>query len=160
MMARRPESMPFDAKTMARFWSKVDIRGPDECWPWTGARTGNGYGAMKIKGKMVSTHRLAAGLEEGDARFGLHSCDNEPCCNPTHLRPGSQLENRQDCVRKNRQAKGRRIRTAILSDELIPAIRGDERAAHLVGERFGISKSTVWQIRARKTWRHVPEIRT
>ena len=27
-----------------RFWSKVDIRGDNECWPWTAYRNPSGYG--------------------------------------------------------------------------------------------------------------------
>lgn len=29
-----------------RFWSKVDVRGPDDCWEWRGARNLKGYGTM------------------------------------------------------------------------------------------------------------------
>lgn len=28
---------------LERFWTKVDVRGPDECWPWLAAIT-DGYG--------------------------------------------------------------------------------------------------------------------
>ena len=32
-----------------RFWSRVDIRGPDECWPWTGSYPGvGGYGGFSF----------------------------------------------------------------------------------------------------------------
>lgn len=24
--------------TERRFWAKIDCHGPDECWPWVGAR--------------------------------------------------------------------------------------------------------------------------
>lgn len=37
----------------------------------------------------------------------MHTCDNPACCNPNHLRLGTQLENIQDCVRKDRRYKGK-----------------------------------------------------
>ena len=37
--------------TRARFWAKVDVCGPDECWPWMAGLSGNGYGRFKLDGK-------------------------------------------------------------------------------------------------------------
>lgn len=34
-----------DEKTIARFWTKVEKRGPNECWEWKAARV-QGYGAL------------------------------------------------------------------------------------------------------------------
>jgi hypothetical protein len=42
----------------ARFWSHVDRRGDDECWPWTGG-TRNGYGRFKMGTGTVTAHRWA-----------------------------------------------------------------------------------------------------
>jgi len=87
-----------------RFWSHVDVRGPDECWPWKACRHGQGYGIFKMTtGVWKKAHRVAYFLTHGtwpDAV--LHSCDNPPCCNPRHLSAGTQLLNVAD-----RHAKGR-----------------------------------------------------
>ena len=48
-----------DEKTIARFWSKVDRGGPDECWEWRAYRMRNGYGQMGIGRKVYTAHRLA-----------------------------------------------------------------------------------------------------
>jgi hypothetical protein len=37
-----------------------------------------------------------------------HSCDNPPCCNPTHLFEGSTLDNIRDAAAKGRMALGKR----------------------------------------------------
>lgn len=90
-----------------RFWAKVQIGGPDECWPWTKAHNEHGYGLIRVAGKNVKAHRVAliqGGEDPGPSVKVLHSCDNPPCCNPGHLRFGSQRENVEDM-----HARGRRV---------------------------------------------------
>lgn len=70
-----------------RFWSKVDIRGPHECWPFKGSKDRDGYGRFwrRTSGsRFIRAHRLAlvlaAGLPTGEADLACHHCDNKPCC--------------------------------------------------------------------------------
>jgi hypothetical protein len=95
-------------KTPDRFWEKVRMIAPDECWVWTGAIGSDRYGKMKWRGKQWGTHRLAYTLANGEIPAGLHvchRCDNRVCCNPAHLFLGTALDNIRDCI-----AKGRFIR--------------------------------------------------
>jgi hypothetical protein len=82
-----------------RFWSKVDIAGPDECWPWTGHLRG-GYGRIKVSGRHVSAHRaafeLATGKSLAEQQQIDHRCFNRACCNPRHLRAVSHKQNREN----------------------------------------------------------------
>lgn len=43
----------------ARFWSHVDRRGPDECWPWTAYKDRWGYGYFRVEGRLRPVHRWA-----------------------------------------------------------------------------------------------------
>src|SRR5215475_897225 len=36
-----------------RFWLYVRKGGPNECWPWTGACDGNGYGCCRANGRQT-----------------------------------------------------------------------------------------------------------
>lgn len=103
-----------DEKTLARFWSKVDRRGDDECWPWTGGAHPRGYGRFTLQHpRTVAAHRfaweIANGREFPRGLNGCHRCDNPPCVNPAHIWPGTQAENLADMY-----AKGRRGRTTPL----------------------------------------------
>jgi hypothetical protein len=106
-----PELSPFHIKL---FWSRVQIDEENKCWLWLGARTSGrfGYGRFElITGRQVLAHRLAYGLTAGGipkARpFVLHSCDNPPCCNPCHLRAGTQKDNMQDKASRGRANRSR-----------------------------------------------------
>jgi hypothetical protein len=96
---------------MIRFWSKVDIRGPNECWPWKAYRTKKGYGRFSFNGrkdhKVVRANRCAFFLTHGYwPENGLHTCDNPPCCNPAHVYDGTPKQNTADMLSRGR-ARGR-----------------------------------------------------
>lgn len=97
-----------DDITAARFWSKVDKRGPDECWPWTGTRVRAGYGRIRIGDAQRPTAQVAWEIEHGEpfprGLIACHSCDNPPCSNQAHIWPGTHRQNYEDCVAKGRAA--------------------------------------------------------
>jgi len=43
--------------TEQRFWSKVDKRGPDECWPWTAASIPGGWGYFYLDRRPFPAYR-------------------------------------------------------------------------------------------------------
>ncbi len=91
-----------------RFWSKVAIRGIDDCWEWRAGRRPSGYGMFAHEGKIWGAHRFAFTLMIGEipeGKFVCHTCDNPPCCNPGHLVPGTARENAHDAAAKHRLAR-------------------------------------------------------
>jgi hypothetical protein len=92
-----------------RFWSKVDQRGPDECWPWIGGKSSRGYGYIKVGGRHVGAHRvllMLQGTELGAGAFACHTCDNPGCVNPRHVYAGDATSNNRDTVRRGRTNQG------------------------------------------------------
>ena len=80
-----------------RFWEKVNLGCPDDCWEWTASRLPKGYGQFGVaKGHQVYAHRFAYELVVGPIPTGLHIdhlCNNKSCCNPAHLEPVTPREN-------------------------------------------------------------------
>lgn len=148
----------YPAETIKRFWSKVAIGAPGECWPWSAGKFDNGYGAFSVGGKLVRAHRFAYGITHGPMpadQVGRHTCDNRPCCNPAHIVPGTQLENVEDRDSRGRQARGQQIHTSKLIAEVVLAIRADHRGHAPVARDYGVARSMVQRIRQRKAWSHV-----
>lgn len=95
-------------KDIQRFWSKVDIKGANDCWPWKAKSRGvNGYGLLKhFSGANIIASRISCFLAHGAPPYSgartLHSCDNPPCCNPQHLRWGTAKDNVEDAMKRKR----------------------------------------------------------
>lgn len=89
-----------------RFQAKVAVGLPDECWPWQGARNSDGYGNLTRDGKNKKAHRLVLEWKLGrpiaPGKCACHSCDNPPCCNPSHIWEGTHRENMLDGHAKDR----------------------------------------------------------
>jgi hypothetical protein len=102
--------MTKDIKEIAdRYWSKVNIGEPDECWEWTASKLLNGYGQFMLNGRPRTAHRIAWMLTHGpipDGMLVMHLYDNKACCNPAHLSLGTYADNTQDMVLKGRARGG------------------------------------------------------
>jgi hypothetical protein len=80
--------------TLERFWNKVDTSG--DCWLWTAAQNGTGYGTFKLDGKMVLAHRFVMECQIGVIPEGMvtdHLCRNRLCVRFDHLELVTQGEN-------------------------------------------------------------------
>ncbi len=114
--------MDFSPTLVVRFWKYVDVRGPDECWPWTGyttrrrgrrqrtnragareGRINNQVGGAGTR-RMLRASRVALAIATGEWHDDLeacHTCDNPLCCNAKHLYWGSHERNMADMVDKH-----------------------------------------------------------
>lgn len=91
------------ASLVAKMTYYVEVGSFDECWEWQGSRTMAGYGQVKHAGQHYFSHRVMAGAAEGETV--MHTCDNPPCCNPRHLRVGTQQDNIADATAKGRMGR-------------------------------------------------------
>ena len=173
-----------DERTRERFEAKIDRSGgPDACHPWTGCLSKKGYGCLRItiargKRRTLGAHRIALAEKRGrPLRPGLgslHTCpggDNPACCNPKHLREGTNAENMKDRdergraavgdrngarLHRERLARGERHGRPVMTWELVREIRQEFVAGGTVRDiarRRGLARGTVRQILKYETWK-------
>jgi hypothetical protein len=147
-------------------WEKVDVRGPDECWPWTGARFVQGYGKLVRTGRTLRASRVIFELAKGPIPKGLnvlHTCDNPPCCNPAHLYAGTKRDNARDRAdrgrgRENRQSGEKNTNAALCERDVVSIerlARGGRMSQMTIAQAFGVSQQTVSRIANHVTWLHL-----
>lgn len=138
------------------FWSHVDkSSGPDSCWPWIAFRDKSGYGTTYWRGRRgLKAHRVAYEICYGSIAKGLlviHSCDNPSCCNPSHLRLGTHLDNMKDKMARGRQARGSRNGGSKLSEVDVVRIRNLISSG---ANQSAVAPQTISQIVRRVIWSH------
>lgn len=107
---------PKPISPVVRFWAKVDVRDPSECWPWLASFGEHGYGQFNIGTSSTITrraHRVAWRYFYGRWPTGVldhRVCDNPPCCNPLHCVDTSLRGNSASMVRKSRHGSQRKER--------------------------------------------------
>lgn len=140
----------------ARFWAKVDKRGPDDCWPWTAYCTiRGGYGRIKIARKQYIASRIAWELAHGKIPEGLHvlhQCDNPPCCNPGHLFLGTPSDNTQDMHNKKRHQIEKRKLDLDQAREM-RRLSALGVSGKKLTQRFGVAKGTVSMVLSNQIWK-------
>jgi hypothetical protein len=155
-------------RAIKRFWTRVDKTsgfGPQgKCWIWTGP-VSEEYGESKGYGKsgIGSAHQIAWRVTYGPIPKGLsvcHTCDNPPCCNPTHLFLGTGADNSADMVAKGRSLKGARHPMVILNEAQIHEIRAryiprTNGGLAALAQQYSIAVSTVHAIISRTNWKHI-----
>ncbi len=143
-----------DGTPQERFEEYISMEPNTGCWLYIGAWDGHGYGNAWRDGKWIRAHRLAYELYIGPIPDGvnlLHHCDTPACCSPYHTFLGTQVDNLLDCVKK-----GRKNPAIKLTDEIVAIIRSRTVRAKDLVARYGISRGTIYDIRLRKSWKHLP----
>lgn len=142
------------------FWSKVDIRGHDDCWEWQGYRNRQGYGQTADG----YSHKLAWEKANGREMDGLacHRCNNPPCCNPSHVYEGTPAQNTDDARRAGTLFKSRNVGTnnpaAKLTEIEVSVIKARIAAGDHpfeVAYTARVSEGTIRSIAKGRIWRHV-----
>lgn len=168
------ERMASSEDALKRFWEKVNVAGPDECWEWLGMffNDGEGYGQIRLNygsspnliRQRFRAHRVAYFLTRNHLPDDLcvcHTCDNTSCVNPDHLFLGTNRKNIQDRTNKKRDAKGEQHGMHKLTTKQVQRIR-HLRATKgfpysMLGEMFGVSTTHAGFIVRRVSWKHLPK---
>jgi hypothetical protein len=141
-------AMSIEALTK-RFWSKVTVGDPAECWEWTGMKIHHGYGMFR----KTTAHRFSYQQHYGPIAPGLvicHKCDNPPCVNPAHLFAGTQRENMRDCSKKGRIRNPQFKKLTRQSLEEIRAMLASGTYQRVIAKQFGVSQRLISAIHVGK----------
>lgn len=134
-----------------QFCTLIDTSGgTDECWPWCGAQYANGYGDAGITG----AHRIAyflANKKQPRSKVVRHTCHNKLCCNPAHLKLGTQADNVQDAKdRGTFPSKTRKKRVRLTQEQRQAIVDASPKKAKELARQFGINRTYIYAIRKKR----------
>lgn len=153
----------YSKKDVFRFLSLIKIK--KYCWEWIGVLISIGYGRFMLykNGKKIPryAHRVSYELftnkQIPNNIYICHKCDNRKCVNPNHLFPGTNQDNMNDMVKKNRQASGEKQWNSKLTKKQVTEIRllynTGEYTKQELSTMFPVNRSAISKIIRNKTWK-------
>lgn len=154
LIAKSPPKTTYD-----KFFARVEKS--SDCWIWKGQKR-EGYGRLKIDGHFVGAHRISYEIHFGEFSKNLcvlHRCDNPSCVNPDHLFLGSHEDNMKDMAKKGRGKSGRysgqKHAVCKLTESDVLSIRCDQRTQDVIAADYGVSRNSIYKVKARRTWTNV-----
>jgi|SRR5208282_1825407 len=119
---------------------------------------GNGYPTIKRNYRTIIMSRYLWEQKNGSIPEDinvLHKCDTPACINLEHFFLGTLLENSQDMVSKNRQAKGEKNGNNKLTEKQVLLIRQEKGTCREIAKKYGVGHSMVNYIKNRKNWKYL-----
>lgn len=168
-----------NARATKLFMDRVEKT--DSCWLWKLKPGGEGYGEIQCNplGIKMTAHRFSYEIFKGPIPKGkwvLHHCDVRLCVNPQHLYAGTAADNNRDTKMRGRTCRGKKHPAYLYPDfikngeenpnakltekvilEMFRRIIGGEFQKNLAKE-YGINRSLISAIIARRLWRHSEKI--
>ncbi len=95
-----------------------------------------------------------------DGKLICHKCDVRSCCNPDHLFLGTQSDNMQDMVRKQRGLVGEKsAKTNFTEADILRIYRYVDAGLTRkeIAEKFGVADVTISHIATGRNWKHLYE---
>lgn len=120
----------------------TDLGYDTPCWIWQKFTTDKGYGWWQRGGHNYA-HRAYYEIFKGPIPAGRqidHLCRQRACCNPDHLEAVTAAVN----IQRSSQAK--------LTPEDVLTIRQSDATDRELAKRFGVSHSTIGNVRRATTW--------
>lgn len=147
----------------ARFLAKVRSTPKDDCWIWTGGRSGgNGYGTLRDENGAVDyAHRLSHRIHKGPIPPGkkvLHTCDCRKCVNPKHVYVGTHADNVADAIERERYIRRGKLRPAQVMEIVAESRKGVKHV--VLSERFHVSTEAIARIMQGRSWSKLTGIKT
>ena len=165
--------MEFDDKLMKRIWANIDKT--ETCWLSKYAINSKGYTRIRINKKSpINFHRLmlfwndqskTAEFNDKKNWYACHTCCHKHCVNPAHLYWGTPQNNSDDMVKDGTSPAGSNHGLSKLTEAQVLEIRAKhskrkhhndrEISASTLAKEYGVDKSSIKYILARRTWIHI-----
>ena len=140
-----------------RFWNKVSIKNPDDCWEWKKGLS-HGYGSFQLRGYNERAHRvafIASGKMKNWNNCVLHKCDNPKCVNPDHLFEGTNGDNLIDMNIKGRSTNGKLNSEAVKVIKWMLKYKPKYGLATKLARLYKVNCSVISTIKHENTWKQV-----
>ncbi len=142
---------------------KIELKEQVGCYICTSrVPTNKGYHLVKLKDekgirRSYLLHRESFKIFNPNVKlyekdFILHSCDNPACCNPAHLRKGTQQENMKDAQIRNRNAWGDRSGNTFLTNADVIKIYESNETFKYLSNKYSVKERVIFNIKKKKTW--------